>query len=190
MQYVTPMGRVKHYNRNKTLYNDSKKQFHQNIVFLFAPLHHNKVLATVKGKRVKILVDSGAAISCVTISMLKSIHCNLQDMTPSFDIQRISGVGGESHSVLGKIVLPIDFDLKLYHELYVFEHLFTPWILGKDILVTHKARLKLISLPDPLYCVMVLLRFHCFFPAHVFLSRLLVKPPFLPNPNVCCLLKF
>ena len=63
-------------------------------------------------------------------------------MIKSCDIQHISGVGGESNSVLWKIVLPIDFEgLKLYHEFYVFECLFTPLILGADFLITHKAKI-------------------------------------------------
>ena len=39
-------------------------------------------------------------------------------------------------------MLQIDFEgLKLYHEFYVFEKLFTPLILATDFLVTHKVEI-------------------------------------------------
>ena len=129
-----------HQKNGPISYNNSES------ISLVAPLERNKVIAIVKGKRVKMLIDTGASISCVSMSLLNQMSVKRYDIQPSFDIQRISGVAGEIHNVMGKIELPVKISgLTLYHSFYVFQELYTPIIAGMDFLDANKAEINLID---------------------------------------------
>ena len=142
-----PMGRTRSSKGKCSKKNGKGRVDNQKTVSLVVPLTRNKILPTVKGKRLKILVDTGASISCADMSVLKSINITRQDLVPSSDIQRITGVGGEMHAVLGKIDLPISIDgLTLYHSFYVFQHLFTPILIGMDFLDANQALINFVDM--------------------------------------------
>ena len=68
-------------------------------------MDQNFISITVNGMSTKALSDTGASVSCVVQSFLRSIGSDFK-IQPSLPTKAI-GVGGEAHSILGIIHLEI-----------------------------------------------------------------------------------
>ena len=110
------------------------------VLSLEIPLNRNMIMGNVKNSKVKLLIDTGATISCVALSFLQKLGISSDKIQIPENIFRITGVCNETHTVLGSIQLPISFPgLTVTHEFHVFKTLHTPMILGFDFLERHNA---------------------------------------------------
>ena len=76
------------------------------------PLEKNLVSVYIKGLAVKALVDTGAAITCVSDHLLDKVGLSDHLQTPQ--ISTIIGACGERHSVKGKTDLPVTVEGIIY----------------------------------------------------------------------------
>ena len=99
----------------------------------------------------KILIDTGANISCVSKSFLFSIAPGITlDSTP---LTQAQGVGGETHSILGTVYLKFQIEGTVFeHKFHVFSKLYHHIIIGDDFLVAHSVQIdrgtKSITFPE------------------------------------------
>ena len=98
------------------------------------------------------MVDTGAAISCCSINLLKFLGIGRNQLTSS-DIKDALGVGGEIHSILGVVNLPLVLGNTAFRQnFHVFEKLQQQMILGMDFLEQNKVDIslasKIIYIPD------------------------------------------
>lgn len=66
----------------------------QNTEFLFTSIHRNVIHCKIGDWSVACLLDSGAAISCISQSFLAQCKVPIVDLGTT-DISEVSGVGGE-----------------------------------------------------------------------------------------------
>ena len=76
---------------------------------LIAPMHKNTVQTSINGRKTNALCDTGASISCCNKAFLQKVLHTESEIRPSH-IQTVVGVGGEQHSVSGKIDLDLSFN--------------------------------------------------------------------------------
>ncbi len=135
-----PEAITKPVNSVKSFNGESKSKESSNDLFqLQAPVVKNTITIIVKETETQSLLDSGASISCVSESFLKNVSYQYnRKMYKSSKIKRIVGVGGETHQVLGTVVLPINIQgVTIPHEFHIFSHLHYPIILGVDFMQKH-----------------------------------------------------
>ena len=112
---------------------------------LILSLQENTHLVNIGGKRTRGLVDTGATISCASLSYLKKTNLNTTKLKPAA-ISHISGVGNENHAVLGKLEIPVVISGKhISFDFYVLENLRHRIIFGMDFLKCHKVRIDIHS---------------------------------------------
>ena len=98
------------------------------------PLDRNTVMVEMFGIQIKSLVDSGASITCLTLNTLNRLGLGLNDLEPS-NINAAIGVGGERHSCLGTVTIPISFDsVVVFQKFHCFRKFYVGVILGLDFL--------------------------------------------------------
>lgn len=107
-------------------------------ILVVAPLNKNTVSVKILNERTNALVDTGASISCISLSFVKKCGIDLQTIEPC-DVKQVAGVGGDRVSVIGKTLIPIviagaRFDFK-FHVLDDFHH---KLIIGVDFLYENK----------------------------------------------------
>ncbi len=91
----------------------------------------NTLQVTVNKRVNRALMDSGAEISCLTLTLLH--QSNIYSPLQRSRFTHISGVGGEKHRVLGTITLPfVIADMIFMHTFEVLESLSHPMILGEN----------------------------------------------------------
>ena len=106
-------------------------------------INTNTIQASVGGRRTQCLIDTGAAISCISRTFLQITNLSDSQLQPS-DIPEIAGVGGERHKVLGVLDVPIKISkAQLRFKFYVMQDLQHPVILGIDFLEAHKVEIDL-----------------------------------------------
>ena len=112
-------------------------------VSLVSSLQENTILVTIDDRKTRCLVDTGATISCASLSYLKKTGIACTNLKPAH-IQHITGVGNETHAVLGKLEIPITISgIKISFEFFILENLLHPVILGMDFLKFHKVQIDL-----------------------------------------------
>jgi len=88
------------------------------------------------------LLDTGASISCISLTYFKKVGCTETDLNVS-SVTHIVGVGGETHPVLGTANLSVRIGNVLFdHKFYVFSKLHHTLILGTDFMSTNKAHIN------------------------------------------------
>ena len=98
------------------------------------PLVKNTVSVEIYGHPIKALVDTGATMSCIALSVLSKLGVDRDKLRP-LDATDAVGVGGENHCSLGAVSLPISFNGIIFsQEFQVFEKFHQPVILGLDFL--------------------------------------------------------
>ena len=108
-------------------------------VNLIMPVDKNTVSVEVYGQSIRALVDTGATVSCVAAFLLPKLGIEETQLQPTSDPD-VRAVGGEVHSSLGDVSLPLSFgNLILTHKFRVFEKFHQPIILGMDFLVKNSA---------------------------------------------------
>ena len=106
-------------------------------------INTNTIQASVGGRRTQCLIDTGAAISCISRTFLQITNLSDSQLQPS-DIPEIAGVGGERHKVLGVLDVPMKISkAQLRFKFYVMQDLQHPVILGIDFLEAHKVEIDL-----------------------------------------------
>ena len=86
------------------------------------------------------MLDSGASISCITLSMYKHSGLNKEFPISDSDIKCAETVDGTSMPIIGKICVPLSIcRLTLMQTFYVFKKLNQSVILGRDFLKDQKA---------------------------------------------------
>ena len=88
----------------------------------------------------KSLIDTGASVSCVAQSFLRSLGSHLK-IQPCLATKAL-GVGGEAHSILGTIQLEIKIqNVTFSHVFYVLPKVHHHIIIGDDFLTSHAAQI-------------------------------------------------
>ena len=120
-------------HKSKNGQSDKKKGIN-----LITPMDKNKVTLEIFGLKTIGLVDTGAAISCISQNLFQKINSDhLEIINTNSD--HIYGVGGEQHKILGKVKIPISFKgLKIHYQFYIVHDLQYPLILGDDFLSENK----------------------------------------------------
>ena len=103
-------------------------------VKLVSSLQENTILVTIGDKKTPCLVDTGATISFASLTYLKKTGINCTHLKPA-NIKYITGVGNETHAILGKLEIPITISgITISFEFFIHQNLIHPFILGMDIL--------------------------------------------------------
>ncbi|CAC5375580.1 unnamed protein product [Mytilus coruscus] len=115
-------------------------------------LSGNKMQIEVCGKHVTSLVDTGAQMSCCSVQLLQFLGIS-KDKIEISKIKSAMGVGGEVHSVLGLVSLPLILgNVAMRYNFHVFNKLHQQMILGFDFLHDVKAHIicdsETIFIPD------------------------------------------
>ena len=109
---------------------------------VIAPMYQNQLKLLVNGKPAMGLVDTGAAISCVSQNLLNQIGIN--QVTGSAAIPYIVGVSGERQKTLGTVDLELTINrLRVMQRFHVFNHLHCSLILGMDFLNEKRASINI-----------------------------------------------
>lgn len=104
-------------------------------------MDRNKINVEIFGIKTIGLVDTGAAISCVSDSQINKLNQKDLKISNTSTIH-IYGVGGEEHMILGKVTLPLRFNrLIIKYPFYVVQQLQYPLILGDDFLSQNKCNI-------------------------------------------------
>lgn len=104
-------------------------------------MNKNKINIKVLGKETLGLVDTGAAISCVSDDFIKMIDKSKLKIKKS-SCTNIYGVGGEGHSIKGEVTLPLDSKgIVVHYNFLIIANLQYPLILGDDSLIDNKANI-------------------------------------------------
>ena len=105
----------------------------------------NTVSVSVNRQRTNALCDTGANVSCVSKSFYEKVSKIAKPKSLNQYIS-ITGVGGTTHPVTGKILLDISFgSLIISHGFLVVEDLHHSLILGHDFLETNKVTIDVAS---------------------------------------------
>ena len=112
----------------------------------------------MKGHHVKLLIDTGASISCVSVEFIARLKLLSKITFSNQDAHQFKSVNGETLNSLGQVELPVKIQgLILYHTFMVFPNLFTPVILGLDFLSANNAQINLkdksLTLKDGMACI-------------------------------------
>ena len=104
-------------------------------------MDRNKVNIEIFGLRTVGLIDTGAAISCISENLISKFKNNKIKFEET-NSMNIYGVGGEEHKVKGKVTIPLKFKgLVVNYTLYVIVGLQYPLILGDDFLSDNKCNI-------------------------------------------------
>lgn len=117
---------------------NSAKSNEESSVNLVTSLHKNTILVSLFGRKMQGLLDTGASISCIGKSVLEKFN-NKQIRLTASNLKQIVGVGGEAHSILGEVKLPISISgLVFEHSFYVLDRVHHSIILGIDFMHSNK----------------------------------------------------
>lgn len=104
-------------------------------------MDRNKVNIEIFGSKTIALVDTGAAISCISEDLYHKMKSNSPKMD-QIGSMNIYGVGGEQHRVIGKVILPLKLKgLVINYGFYIIGDLQYPLILGDDFLRDNKCNI-------------------------------------------------
>lgn len=114
-------------------------------------LNSNVLPISIQGVPMKALVDTGASISCISMSQLSKLP-SLTNLQKS-NISHVRGVGGEVLDVVGCIELKVDIqNCIVLQKFHVFQRLHFSIILGMDFLDNNDVILdfsqNIITLPN------------------------------------------
>ena len=139
----------KHQNEQKIEQNRSKsskvklsKNKELPTIFASTPLNNNFIKASILGKTINCLVDTGSSLSCVQKSLLDTID---QDfiMYGKSDYRKVKGIGGHLIDIQGTATLPVRIGNHLfYQKFYIFDEILHPLLLGIDFLKTNNCTLN------------------------------------------------
>ena len=106
-------------------------------------LDKNLVHVRIANQNIFALVDTGATISCISLTCLQRINRSIKIGKDQQGLP-IKGVCGETHSVLGTVELQVSFDgIKVPQKFHVLERLHNEAILGLDFLKDNNAQINL-----------------------------------------------
>ena len=119
-------------------------------------MHKNTVQVSINGRKTNALCDTGATISCANKAFIEKVLNIETNITPSH-IHTVVGVGGEQHSVSGKIDLDICFHgVTVTYSFHVIENLHHSLILGIDFMTDFRVKIdmgnKTMSILDTQVC--------------------------------------
>ena len=111
---------------------------------------------SINGRKTNALCDTGATISCANKAFIEKVLNVETNITPSH-IHTVVGVGGEQHSVSGKIDLDICFNgVTVTYSFHVIENLHHSLILGIDFMTDFRVKIdmgnKTMSILDTQVC--------------------------------------
>ena len=139
-------------SQSSKIHNNVKQTYSKASVNLIAPMHKNMVQISINGRKTNALCDTGASISCCNKAFLQKVLRSDSRIRPT-NIQTVAGVGGEQHSVSGKVDLDINFNgLIVPFAFHVIENLHHSLILGIDFMESFRVKIdvgnKTMSLLD------------------------------------------
>ena len=104
----------------------------------------NRVQVSMFNLSVQALIDSGAAVSCISEEFYQYVQSNSQKAhLQRSTIHHVKGVSGQSLLVCGEITIPIVLNrLTIHHTFQVIRKLSRPVILGVDFLSQHKTSIN------------------------------------------------
>ncbi|CAC5371570.1 unnamed protein product [Mytilus coruscus] len=119
-----------------------KKKRENIYINLMTNIEGNTVNVDILGIKTKGLVDTGAAVSCISNSLFNKLDKTKIKVNLS-KIHNIYGVGGEGISVKGQVKLPLKFDKEsvVYQNFYIIDKIQHSLIIGKDVLEYNKANI-------------------------------------------------
>lgn len=90
-------------------------------------------------RKIPALIDSGASVSCIQKSLIDKLKQNHEfDIYPT-KLAEVTGVGGERHSVLGAVRLPVKISGVIFEqEFIVIKQLHHSLILGIDFMTSNR----------------------------------------------------
>ena len=121
-------------------------------------MQKNTVQVSINGRKTNALCDTGASISCANKAFITKVLQTEANISPSH-IKTVVGVGGEQHSVSGKIDLDICFSgVTVSYSFHVIENLHHSLILGLDFMEAFKVKIdvgnKTMSILDAQVCML------------------------------------
>lgn len=112
---------------------------------LCTEINKNTIMVRVANARTKALIDTGASVTCITNSFLKTTGLKSTNLQVT-DTKQIVGVSGNTVNTLGTINIPITIDGRtMYHHTIVLNNSQHSLIIGIDFLKKHKAQIHLDS---------------------------------------------
>ncbi|VDI07425.1 Hypothetical predicted protein [Mytilus galloprovincialis] len=107
------------------------------------PQMRNTVNVDILGIKTKGLIDTGAAVSCISSYLFNKLDKTKIKINLS-RINNVYGVGGEGISVKGQVKLPLKFDKEpvVYQNFYIIDKIQHSLIIGNDFLEYNKANIN------------------------------------------------
>ncbi|CAC5365733.1 unnamed protein product [Mytilus coruscus] len=104
-------------------------------------LNGNSVLASINSNLVSCLVDSGASVSCCSVSLLENLGINSKSFHKPYFNEAV-GVGGEVHKMLGVVTLHVTLGtVQSKQKFHILNHMQQKMILGHDFLKHNRIHL-------------------------------------------------
>ncbi|CAC5370073.1 unnamed protein product [Mytilus coruscus] len=104
-------------------------------------LNGNSVLASINSNLVSCLVDSGASVSCCSVSLLENLGINSNSFRKPYFNEAV-GVGGEVHKMLGVVTLHVTLGtVTSKQKFHILNHMQQKMILGHDFLKHNRIHL-------------------------------------------------
>ena len=89
-------------------------------------MDRNYINGSIRGRSARLLIDTGAGVSCVSYEFLHSIGYKYRDLGQTQVFNRVRGVGGETHDIIGTIDLTVSISgFKVKQMFHVFKHMYT-----------------------------------------------------------------
>lgn len=99
----------------------------------------------IQNTNVTALIDTGAAISCISPAVYLSSGLQHDFPLQKSDLAQVNGVGNNNIKVVGKISIPIIIaEVEITHTFFVLEGMTIPLILGMDFITQHRVILDFI----------------------------------------------
>ena len=127
----------------KSIQKPHKKKRENIYINLMTNIEGNNVNVDILGIKTKGLIDTGAAVSCISSCLFNKLDKTKIKVNLS-RINNVYGVGGEGISVKGQVKLPLKFDKEpvVYQNFYIIDKIQHSLIIGNDFLEYNKANIN------------------------------------------------
>ena len=128
--------------QNRSLNTKDTKNKELPTIFASTPLNNNFITASILGKTINCLVDTGSTLSCIQKSLLDTIDQDFV-MYGKSNYKKVKGIGGHLIEIKGTATLPIRIGNHLfYQKFYIFDDILHPLLLGIDFLKANNCTLN------------------------------------------------
>ena len=99
------------------------------------PFFHNRIQIDILDQTVMALIDTGAAISCMSPDLYQELNLEKEFPLQPSEILNVHGVGSHFIPVKGQVSIPLTLSNKhIFHPFAVLERMTIPLLIGMDFI--------------------------------------------------------